>query len=138
MKPITQLILIFLLTFTVVPVYGDEDHKGMWACMLTEDFGYENGKVTHFKGEKFIIKIAEDTISFSNDRKDSLPHKIVVKGFRLMSIRGAVELFQLQVGEFVGSHAKKLFFIKAFPYQVPSKPCNRKKSRSSPTTNKLF
>ena len=45
MKTITQLILILLLTFTVAPAYGEEeDFKGIWACMTTNAFGYQNGK----------------------------------------------------------------------------------------------
>ena len=78
MKPLTQLILIFLLTFTVVPVYADylskngvivseNNYEGMWACMETKSFGYLNGEVKHYKEEKFILKIKEDTVSYSGD-----------------------------------------------------------------------
>ncbi len=63
MKPITQLILILLLTFTFVPVYGEEDHKGMWACMITEGFGYEDGRHKTYGLEKFTMKVTEETIS---------------------------------------------------------------------------
>ena len=72
----------------------------MWACMSTKYFGYKNGGINNYKDVKFIMKIMEDTITFSDDAKDYLPSKIMLKGTTLMAIRGAVELFQFKDGEY--------------------------------------
>ena len=45
MKPITQLILILLLTFTFVPVYG-EDEDGIYYCADNEKAGFNFNKTT--------------------------------------------------------------------------------------------
>ena len=120
MKPITQLILIVLLTFTVVPVYGDDlkngkasafknIYKGMWACMSTKYFGYKDGEIKHYTDEKFIMKIMEDTISFSGDKGLSgrdgkkyniAPMDIILKSPFLGAVGGGVELFHFEDGAF--------------------------------------
>ena len=43
MKPITQLILILLLTFTVVPAYG-EDGDGVYYCATNDGNGFDYDK----------------------------------------------------------------------------------------------
>ncbi|MBT3509589.1 MAG: hypothetical protein HN472_08615 [Nitrospina sp.] len=75
MKTITQLILILLLTFTVVPVYGvkkrgnwdTEYYTGIWACVMKEAISYKkNGEIERLVPDKFILKIKgikENTLS---------------------------------------------------------------------------
>ena len=81
MKKIILLILPFMLLSVSAPVYaGVEDYKGMWACMTTDSFGYQDGKRVNFTDEKFFLKMKKDTISYSGDEnmgKGTL--KIVVK-----------------------------------------------------------
>ncbi len=63
----TLIILILLLTFTVAPVYGAtiEDIKGVWACMTTEAFGFQDGRQVKYDSEKFFLKMKENSISYS-------------------------------------------------------------------------
>ncbi len=59
MKPITQLILILLLTFTVVPVYG-EDEGEVYYCSDIDGNGFDKEsdsyKRSGFNPEKFKLK----------------------------------------------------------------------------------
>jgi hypothetical protein len=101
-----KLILALLLIVVIsTPVHADDlnngeapalknKYQGMWACMSTKYFGYRDGEIKHYRDEKFIMKVMADTITFSHDDEDFAPNKIVLALTTLLSVRGAVELFQ--------------------------------------------
>ena len=89
MKPLTQLIITLLLTFTVVPVNGEEkvvkfsvpiEYQGLWACIEKVKTGHwkEQVRTSAPLGQSFFT-IKEDTIILPTEGMPDIVLKIALE-----------------------------------------------------------
>ncbi len=93
-------ILVSLMLFlTSAPVYA-EDYKGMWACMASEAFTYQNRNLKLYDDQKFFLKITDDTVTYSG--KDMvIEWLMIIKNPSSLTASNRNELFKFRNKKFV-------------------------------------